>query len=263
MLRSDAKPGGKLAGYSSAVIESVSVGYECQVRHLDVDHQDTLVAAAIRQFAESYGSRKKISDEVLAECIELIIDHFGKIGLIEIRTAYQLWAMRVINGAEMWGGEFNALQLGRVLSDYVQYRQKVVNQFITRRDEITERERKERERIDKTQATINNFPQELNKARANSENRTWQQVLGNWYKLAEYHGYLQLTEEEKRPYWEQGKKQARIEIEAEVNRLFKSKRNTEARAHKKEYEGFSDSFIRRAKAIAEKMIVHELLICKQ
>lgn len=242
----------------------MACGYLSQVRRLPEEVQDTVIGAAIRQFAESYGGRKKIDDEVLSECIDLIVENFGQIGVMEIRTAYQLWSMRVINGAEMWGGEFNALQLGRVLSDYVRYRQKVVNEVINYRDDLAAKRKRELYAQARNQQVINAFPGELKEARIKHQDgdgfQSWRDIPGHWYKLAEKLGQISLESETKRPYWEKAQIEAALQIEAEIDRLFQSKRYQEAKNHKKDYARDTENFSRRASVIAQKMIAFDYLI---
>lgn len=237
------------------------------------DAQDLVIGTAIRQFAESYGSRKGINDEILAECIELLIEHFGKIGVTEIRTAYQLWSMRVIEGAEMWGGEFNAQQLGRVLSDYVRYRHKVVMQIIEESHRI-DREQKRRAFMDqKNEETKAAFPEDLQAAKEQYQkgewSKEWRSVPGHWYSLAAYHGFLTLDDDfvlqdldadEKADFWRKAKEAAQQELSVECQSLIASGRAQEARSRANEYKDSGVEFRRKALTITKKMIVYELLI---
>ena len=226
--------------------------------------KDELVSVAIRQMAESYGGRKELDPEVLSECIDLVIENFGGIGATEIRTAYQLWSMRIINGMEMWGGEMNAAQLGRVLSDYVRYRKTVVNELINKRHEMEEEQAKKRRAEYFNQRTIETFPEALAAAKKQHEENTgfetWDKVLGNWYDLAEDQGLLSITNKEKRPYWDQAKKLARTDVSAQIAQLLSSKRTAEARAYRNEYKEDGEAFKRKRVAISKKLIVFEKLI---
>ena len=108
------------------------------------------------------------------------------------------------------------------------------------------------------------FPEQLAAAKEAHKSgegfQTWGKVLGNWYDLADAAGLIQLTKEEKRPYWTKAQELAKTDLSIEIGNLLRSNRSGEARARRREYEYGGDAFRRKAVAISKKLIVFEKLI---
>lgn len=118
-------------GIKGAVVEVVVDGYKNQIRNLSGYDSKTELIKILPFIAEQYGGRKDIPPHVQAECIKLILEKFLFIGIQEIKEAYRMWASGEIEvkGGEMFGGVFNAAQLGKILSAYCIQRKKVIAQY--------------------------------------------------------------------------------------------------------------------------------------
>ena len=99
------------------------------MRKMEFEELDQLLDMELAFLAKEYGARKNIEPNVLAECTELVKQDFMHYGLAEIRSAYRAWVSGKIGGDKMWGGEFNAAQLGSVLTNYEDYRRNVINAY--------------------------------------------------------------------------------------------------------------------------------------
>ena len=168
----------------------------------------------IPQVAKEYGARHEISTHLLTECIRLILKKFRFLAVAEIREAYRMWASGdiQIKGAEMYGGEFNAMQMGKVLSAYLGYRKPVLAKVLDIKTEMEEAaDRSEKNRIAKEEFEIQ-FPKTILAARETITK--FSEVVPWWYDSALKRGYFTITIEQKREIWKSAKHLAAIEKEA-------------------------------------------------
>lgn len=77
--------------------------------------------------AQAYGARHEMAPTVAKECAKLVAQKFPQLAIPEIREAYRQWAAGQIqaDGADMYGGSFNAAQLGKVLAAYCKKRDRI------------------------------------------------------------------------------------------------------------------------------------------
>jgi hypothetical protein len=185
--------------------------YKNQIRWQDPEIARRAVLAELAQVPKMYGARYQIPENVLLECCRLVLKKFRNLSPLEIREAYQMWASEEIKvtGGAMYGGEFNAMQLGKVLSAYRKHRKpvaaKVWNKFLELSDETEKEYRrqkaKERFEID--------FPKSIERARnkyraslgKGEDPGGWEQVPVFWYLSAFNRKYFQISLEEKRKYY--------------------------------------------------------------
>lgn len=118
-------------GIGGETVSAVIAGYQNQIRKLPEVFAKTELIKILPFVAEQYGGRKEIPPHVQAECVRLVLSKFSFIGISEIREAYRMWASSEIKveGADMYGGFFNAAQLGKILTAYCEQRKKVVAQY--------------------------------------------------------------------------------------------------------------------------------------
>jgi hypothetical protein len=117
-----------------------------------------------------------------------------------------------IKGAEMYGGEFNAMQMGKVLSAYLGYRKPVLAKVLDIKTEMEEAaDRSEKNRIAKEEFEIQ-FPKTILAARETITK--FSEVVPWWYDSALKRGYFTITIEQKREIWKSAKHLAAIEKEA-------------------------------------------------
>ena len=171
-------------------------GYHNQIRHMSEDEADFAILTNLPFIVESYGGYKDIPAKILDEAIELIISKFSFISIDEIKEAYRQWSTGEIttNGrAEMFGGQFNVAQLGKILGAYTQKRRKVIAEFINKRDSAKEAA-KEAARIERSKKDfLENFQQRLTKAAMDFE--SWHQVPIGWYEECTRRGLFQWENE--------------------------------------------------------------------
>ena len=117
--------------------------------------------------AQSYGARTELNPHVLKDCIDLVFRKFSFLGLHEIKEAYRQYSCGDFKSSAgaMYGGEFNAANLGAVLSGYNRHRKKIIAAYLSEKDEKTRLEEKERKVKDQQERFELEFPIILKKAR--------------------------------------------------------------------------------------------------
>lgn len=227
----------------------VSDGYYNQIRHMEQPAGQIFIE--LGQVAKLYGAREKIDPEVMKEAARLIVERFSFISIGEIREAYRQKSTGDIKapGSEMFGGEFNVDQLGKVLGAYCQKRKKVLGAYLSEKRDMEEsKAREEREEKLRKQFEID-FPKLLEEAKENMTD--WRQVPYHWYATAYRRGMLNLTEKEVEEIGAEAMRITKAEQQEE-----KSEMNIMEALMKNEK---SDPY-QRAETIARKMIVFRKLI---
>lgn len=234
---------------SDATVTAVVTGYHDQLRRME-DPAKSL-AQQLPFIAQEYGARTAIPYHIQAECVRLVLEKFGHIGLNEIREAYRLYAAGEIRvkGGEMYGGEFNAAQLGKVLSAYNEHRKGIISAYTEEihalADEQAEAERAEKSRIEfdaKFRAWVE---------KARKEQTDWRDVPAYYYDAAMSRGMIQFESGEKRQIWEDALTMAEEEVREDVQTEFGGK--LKAVVNEQDIEG-------RARAIAKKLSVFRKVI---
>lgn len=181
-------------GLPGQLIETAVAGYYNQIRKLEPLRAKILTVKELSEVAGEYGARHDIAEKVLQEAARLVVQKFPFLGLHEIREAYRMWATGDIQvkGAEMYGGEFNAAQVGKILSAYNEQRKKALAEYLRHRME--EMERRERElRAEKArQEYEENFERLLSECTAED----WRDVPHHWFGTAWRRGMIELSLEE-------------------------------------------------------------------
>jgi hypothetical protein len=142
-----------------------------------------LVASVLVKVVRLYGNRERVEDEMKAECLRLIKDKFQLLGPHEILLAYRLWAsgdLGEIKAAEMYGGQFNARQLGAILSEYVgKERRTALKQYHSIQD--AQKKSDERLKVEQEKADYDRkFPAMIEAAKGSD----LRPVLAIWYDTA-------------------------------------------------------------------------------
>lgn len=252
-------------GYQRQEVMQIAKGYHMQLRRMEPEVAEKELLVAIRYLSQHYGARKALTPDLQAECVDLVMTQFGQLGVMELRLAYQMWAAGRIPGLEMYGGEFNATQLGRVLAGYVQYRRKVVAEVIRERDQRQaeyEREEVARQRRAHFREA---FPVDVERWqqrwRMDKSDLSWQDIPVNWYEWGQEFELFEVTRQDKESVWFDSLVLAKVQIDNEVTGLMKSGRKEEARQHRKRYSD-PDEIQRRAVVISKKKIVFAKLTTK-
>jgi len=217
-----------------------------------------MVSAFLADLANKYGARVDAETPEIQEATVNIIQRFGFLGLNEIAEAYRQWANNEIEvtGAEMYGGEFNARQVGLIISAYNENRRKLVAAYLTEKAAYEEEKRRAQKSAKEQAQFETNFFYELMQARY--EKRPWNKIPSAWYDFANARGWIRLEPGEKTEAWNQ----AVDEYEKEKRALIENERNTKGMRRatqllrEMEAKGGND----RVKAIAKKLLIHKKLI---
>lgn len=175
-------------------------GYGAQIRKME--DSNGAVAAALMQLAKDYGNRHEIEPEVMKEAVRLVQQKFGWLGVDEIREAYRQHAAGEIKtkAGEMYGGEFNARQVGAILEAYNEKRKKIVADYINERTAQIEKVKAERKRAKQKEEFEANLMNSLRAARA--KQLPVSSVPEFWHDSLLSRGVLNYTKQEKKDAWE-------------------------------------------------------------
>lgn len=145
------------------------------------------------QAAKVFGSRKNVDKDILKACARLVTEHFKKLGAHEIYLAFEWKAAGLLDvKAEMWGGEFNADILGKVLHAYVERRNQLIAAFINeeaKAKENKERQEREQKRKDEYKHLVDNFE----KIYKEKGFMSWQEIPEFYYQIAKKKKLFKLT----------------------------------------------------------------------
>ena len=187
------------SAYASLTVSDVQLiaearsGAAAAVRDLAPQVASAGLAATIRFIAPRYGARQDIDQGLIGECAAIVYADFDALSLAEIRNAYRLWAAGRFDALEMYGGQFNATQFGRVLAAYTAYRRGVTMELARQAaEERRERERAEREARHKAQHArfVADFPALVARVKAEGTYAAPRDLPVTWYDYAEQHGLL-------------------------------------------------------------------------
>ena len=147
----------------------------------------------LTEIAESYGARQGINDAVLSECTQLILSKFSGLGVHEIREAYRMKATGELEAlpegkGEMWGGVFNAEQLGVVLKAYMEQRRKALGAYLQQQHSEMETAQKEAIRKRKQEEFNREFPGLIEKMKAEAQD--WRDCPFWLYESAKSRGLI-------------------------------------------------------------------------
>ncbi len=149
--------------------------------------------AEIALVAQEYGARHEIIPGIAKECALLFSRKFKHLAIDEIREAYRQWASGeiIVKGGEMYGGSFNAAQLGKVLTAYQERRMLVAAKLRKALDDEREAA-EEQERAEKMKREFEaNFPALFEKVR--QEAQSWEDVPGYFFNVLWKRVLIELT----------------------------------------------------------------------
>ncbi len=197
-----------------SVLKSLIVfeGHKKQLRKMDSITAIAKLTMEIPLIAKEYGARFDLPVNIVQESIRLIIKKFGGLGLMEIREAYREYAAGElkIQGAEMYGGEFNVSSLGKILTGYTQRRNKILIEILKEKEKY-ETEQNLKAIHEKKQNDFNlNFPKEILKQKKQIKN--WNEVPSHWYKLILDRNWIYFKHGEAIEIYKEAEKLAKIEL---------------------------------------------------
>ena len=224
-------------------VEFLAECMDRQIRKLDQVHAKGRLIVELPQIAREYGARFDLPENVLTECIFLICEKFNHLAVEEIREAYREFAAGEIEikGAEMYGGEFNAAQLGKVLTAYSETRRTAAAAILREKQEAEEAARREAQSKALREAFESGFELALYTARTKA--KSWQDIPAFWFDACRQRGWLKLTVEEAENTLSRSRLIAQNEEQTDLRSMFEKVANTDE----------------RAKVIARKLTVFEWL----
>lgn len=230
-------------GVPASTVSFLADCYCNQMRKLDPVSIKGRLIVELPQIARDYGTRYDLPENVLTECIFLIVEKFNHLAISEIREAYRQHAAGVFEakGAEMWGGEFSAAQLGKVLTAYTENRKAVIGEIIRQQQEAQEAARREAQSKALREAFESGFELALHTARQQA--KSWQDIPAFWFDACRRRGWLKLTVEEAENTLSRSRLIAQNEEQTDLRSMFEKGANTDE----------------RAKVIARKLTVYEWL----
>lgn len=197
----------------------------------------------------------EINPIVYEECAELILEKFSQLGIEEIKEAYRMWAageLGEVKGAEMYGGVFNAAQMGKILARYLNRRKEVVGRYLTLKYDKTKEKMKAQKQAEQKAKYEEGFTGLL----ASWSGESWQDVPYHWFDTAKKRNMIHYAPGEKRQIWEKAQKAAKMEITTE--------QQEEENLYRKAslMKNLECNLEDRAIVIARKMTVFEKLLSK-
>jgi len=235
----------------TALVYAAVRGAAAQLRHVPADTAAAQLQVEMHKVAEAYGARSSISPEALKECVRLILSKFGGIGIHEIREAYRMKAageLRMPKGkGEMWGGEWNASQLGEVLAAYMEHRRAALSAYNRLLHEIEEEKRKAEVAERQKAEFLRKFPERVAQVQAATD---WREVPEYIFDKCLADGLITFAPGEAHAILEDARELARIEHEEEIAEAIEAGKSL--RVHGLTLFG-PTNIEGRAKAIARKL----------
>lgn len=218
------------------------------------------IEAQVKFVCESYGARVQVEKAPLKEAVRIVRERFAFIAPEEIAGAYRLWACGEIqaSGAEMYGGQFNAAQLGKILGAYCEKRRPVIGAYLRER----QREEWEQKKAGHAKAWKdyyeNNFEKIVEQLKAKAH--SWQAVGAHVYDTALRRGLIRFEPGEAQRIYQEALQYARKEAREAYEEgrkggksIFQLQELEKAMADEKGIE-------ERAKEVARKMSVFRKLL---
>lgn len=246
------------ASAPQSVVTSVVKSWEMQIRKIRARGYDCLaeIQIEISQVARDYGARNGLDPFVLDECCRFVLEQFPMLSVAEIRYAYRSWASGEIEvgNAEMYGGTMDVRQLGKVLSAWFDYRNKIYSEYCKETGRIAkEAAEAERKRLSDIEFE-KNFPAMI--AEYAAKCKSWKDVPFFLYDSINSRNPIQFEKGEAKAILAEAEKIARQEIE--IEKMDAQLRLRHISAIKLE-EGFGE----RAKSIARKISVFRKVLKKE
>lgn len=197
-------------------------GHQNQIRKMAEPEQYRFLMIEIPQVARDYGASKDLDESTYKECVKLIINKFNFLAIKEIREAYRQFAIREIEvkGGEMYWGEFNALNLGRVLSEYVFQRKRIIAEYLR----VNQEEKEKKDASEKKNTLRFKFENEFPKMLEEAKNvfKEWNDVPAFWYRACMSRGLVDLEKLDANKIFSKAGQLLASEILKENQNVFKS-----------------------------------------
>lgn len=248
----------KLPSIPNFVIDAAVEGYHAQIRAMDEGEAQNQLLVIIPQVAQAYGARQKMPPYTVAECVSLVFDHFHSFGLNEIEASFRYNASQQSDGNEVYGGEFNATYLGRVLRRYEEeVRRPSLKEYIDANWRMMGEEHERRRRSRLQREFDIQWEEEVKKMRERKDEISWKDIPLFWFESAKKRKLIPIIKEEMERVMEEAReiqkavKQLEIE-EAKATMTLHAVRSIMRNPQKDDEEA--------ARNIARKMWVKKYLI---
>ena len=204
------------SGQPTGLVQAAVNGYAAQIRHMEKVEAAAKIQIELARVAESYGARSEVPDTVFSECTQLIMAKFPGLGVNEIREAYRMKAaneLEIPGGkGEMWGGVFNADQLGAVLSAYMEQRRRALGAYLRNKQKEMEAAQQEQIRQRQQEEFDREFPALIEKMKA--EAKDWRDCYFWLYESAKSRGLIHFDNvQEAQEIFQDALELARLEAE--------------------------------------------------
>jgi hypothetical protein len=232
-------------------VQSAVRGSLAQIRHMEPSTATALLQVELHRVAEAYGARSQISREAMRECIHLVLSKFSGLGIHEILEAYRMKAAGELHmpkgKGEMWGGEWNANQLGEVLAAYMEQRRLALTAYNRLKHEQEEAAKKAALAEKQRAEFLQRFPQRVEEARQAED---WRKVPEYIFDKCLADGIIKFAPGEAQGILEDARELARLEHQNEIEEAIEAGRPLLIR-HLRNLE--PEDLEGRAKVIARKL----------
>jgi len=184
---------------------------------MDQAQASGLVQLELHRVAAAYGARNEISAEVFSECTQLILQKFPGLGVNEIREAYRMKAAGELEAlpkgkGEMYGGVFNAEQLGAVLAAYLEQRRKALAAYLRHQQNEMEAAERAQTKARQQEEFNRRFPELIENMKAEAQD--WRDCPFWLYQSAKDRGLIRFDNaEEAHDIFQDAINLARLEAE--------------------------------------------------
>ena len=225
---------------------------------------DAEIMRQIKEVSTTYGARDLVKDYILDECVTLIKQRFPYIALPEIKEAYRLWAAGELDlkkgEAEMYGGQFNAAQIGKILGAYAKKRKAVIGRYLSAKEDAKREQEKNEVKERQKKYFYENFETLLNDNIQKAED--WRQVGEYFFNEAWRRKIITLTPQEQAEIKADAKALAEMEVQNEYAEAQGAANVFRIRELRKAVEDTA-GLEARAKVIARKLTLFRKLKLRQ
>lgn len=183
-------------------------------RSTDRQAVEILLDSEIRFCAENYCGATNLTDELLEDAVETVLEKYPFLGIKEIRAAFKAGASEAFEvNMIAYKGIFTITMLCNILSGYSLYRHRIKEEIMRHNDQQEENQRIEKQR---------EFEQSEEGKRYYAEKliefliRKTELAGSTHYDQLTEAGLLVLTNDQKRTYFEQAKATLKAKLEKEL-----------------------------------------------
>ena len=187
--------------------------------------QDCSIVNALHAIAEIYTSAdfSRMTEEdaqfTLEEMKNFVIEHYSMLSVSELREAFSLAASKKIKGdLRAWNGKFTVSMVGEVLSSYLKYSNKVVQEYQDQQKLLSRAKTQDEkdERNEKTKKDVISTYLELKEQYKENLEIDEKKIFLHWGKILVESGYIKFDIEQKRDILKEAEELVKEEIKREL-----------------------------------------------